>query len=180
MKKILENELLLKINLIAVITGIIGFIYEVIFYKFDQGIFINRGTTLGPWIPVYAIGSILIFFATNKFKTNKLKVFIFSLTISVLTEFLTGFLLHKIFGIRLWDYNVEILNFGNIGGYICLRSVLLFSVGGLFLMTYIVPKIDQFQKKINKKTYQLICLIPGSLFLLDFMINSVLNLFINH
>ncbi len=43
-----------------------------------------------------------------------------------LLEFIVGYLLLHISHIRLWDYNTEILNYGNIGGYICLRSVLFF------------------------------------------------------
>ena len=45
------------------------------------------------------------------------------------------------YGELYWDgasYE-EILSFGNIGGYICLRSVLFFGISGLFLVYAIIP-----------------------------------------
>ena len=42
--------------LIFTFSGIFGFIYETIFYKIDLGYFVKRGTTYGPWIPIYGFG----------------------------------------------------------------------------------------------------------------------------
>ena len=42
--------------LVFTFSGIFGFIYETIFYKIDLGYFVKRGTTYGPWIPIYAYG----------------------------------------------------------------------------------------------------------------------------
>ena len=38
--------------LIFTFGGIFGFIYEEIFYRFDLGEWVKRGTTFGPWIPI--------------------------------------------------------------------------------------------------------------------------------
>ena len=42
--------------LIFTFGGIFGFIYETFFYRIDLGYFVKRGTTFGPWIPIYAFG----------------------------------------------------------------------------------------------------------------------------
>ena len=159
---------------IWVIAGIFGYIYEVIFYYFDKGYFINRGSTFGPWIPIYGIGAILIYLFTKKFKDNKILVFIFSLIICGLLEFLTAFLLFKIGHVRLWDYNVEILNFGNIGGYICLRSVLLWGCCGILLTSGIIPLINKMYRKYNEKKLFVLFSILAGLFLIDFLINIII------
>ena len=39
--------------LIFTFGGIFGFIYETLFYRIDLGYFVKRGTTYGPWIPIY-------------------------------------------------------------------------------------------------------------------------------
>ena len=39
--------------LVFVVSGIFGFIYETFFYRIDLGYFVKRGTTYGPWIPIY-------------------------------------------------------------------------------------------------------------------------------
>jgi len=136
MKKISENQkikIIMRIIMIAVIFGILGFIYEVLFYRIDLGYFVKRGSTIGPWIPIYAIGGSLIYLLTYRFKDKPFLVFIMICLITGTLEFVTGYALYNFLGIRLWDYNVEIWNFGNIGGYICLRSVLFFrSVWTLF------------------------------------------------
>ena len=65
MKLFKDKELSFKsvisiICLLFVIGGIFGFIYEELFYKIDLGYFVKRGSTFGPWIPIYGYGSILI------------------------------------------------------------------------------------------------------------------------
>ena len=42
--------------LIFTFGGIFGFIYETFFYRIDLGYFVKRGTTYGPWIPIYGFG----------------------------------------------------------------------------------------------------------------------------
>ena len=62
--KLDKETLVLILLLMMFIGGVFGYIYEVIFYKIDTGKFINRGTTIGPWIPIYAFGSLLIYLTT--------------------------------------------------------------------------------------------------------------------
>ncbi len=66
--KLDKETLVLILLLMMFIGGVFGYIYEVIFYKIDTGKFINRGTTIGPWIPIYAFGSLLIYLTTYKVK----------------------------------------------------------------------------------------------------------------
>ena len=156
---------------IWVISGVFGYIYEVIFYLFDKGYFINRGSTFGPWIPIYGFGAIFIYVLTKKKKDNKFVIFLNSSIVCGLLEFITAFLLLKIANIRLWDYNTEILNFGNIGGYVCLRSILLWGFCGLLLIYKIVPLIKYLYTK-NTKIYS-VWIVLSILFLIDFFINII-------
>ena len=47
-------------QLIMILSGFFGFIYEMLFYKIDLGYFVKRGSTFGPWIPIYAFGGLLL------------------------------------------------------------------------------------------------------------------------
>ena len=102
--------------LVFAFGGIFGFVYEEIFYRFDLGEWVKRGTTFGPWIPIYGFGAIIILGMTFKFRKNPLLVFLFATIASGVLELVTGWVLLKFFGVRLWDYNTEILNWGNING----------------------------------------------------------------
>ncbi len=161
--------------LIFVLSGIIGFIYEEIFYYFDLGYLVKRGSTFGPWIPIYAFGGLFITLFTYKFKKNPLVVFLISLIVTTFIEYVTGYVLHKFFDIRLWNYSEEILNFGNIQGYICLRSVLLFAFAGLFLIYKIIPFLIKIVKDYSKSSLNTICLILLLLFIIDMILFSVLK-----
>lgn len=170
----MKKEKLLKIILLFIIGGIFGFIYETLFYRIDLGYFTKRGTTFGPWIPIYAYGALLINTLTKK-SNNNFKTFIISGISCGLLELFIGFITFKIFNVRLWDYNIEILNFGNIGGFVCLRSVLFFGVSGIFLKEIINPLINNITNNINK-TKSIIIYSVGLIFILDVIINCILFL----
>lgn len=55
-------------------------------------------------------------------------------------ELVGGWLVYTIGdGLRYWDYNNQLWNFGNIGGFICLLSVTVFALGCLALMYIVLP-----------------------------------------
>lgn len=168
--KFSKYQIFLIMVLVFVFSGIFGFIYETIFYKIDLGYFVKRGSTFGPWIPIYGFGGLFIIAFCHKFKDKPFVVLILSSLICGVLEFLTGYLLYHIGGIRLWDYNTEILNFGNIGGYICLRSIAFFGISSLFLIYCVLPLLKYYCNKLSTKLLSFISLIPGSLFLIDILV----------
>ena len=162
------------ICLLIVISGIFGFIYEFIFYYLNSGMttFYYRGGNFLPWINIYAIGSLMIFFITYKRRKNPFKVFIMSMVICGVLEYIAGFLIFHIRnGARYWDYNTEILNIGNIDGFICLRSVLFFGISSLLLVYGIIPFCFYLAKKMNKKKFLILSISLCSLFLADELYN---------
>lgn len=160
-----------------VFSGIFGFLYEEVFYRIDLGEFVKRGTTAGPWIPIYGFGGIIILLLTKKIKSKPWLIFIVSVLASGIVEFATGyFLFHYMDGLRLWDYNTEIWNWGNIGGYVCLRSVLFFGVSGVMLVNVIMPLISSFAEKANRKILSTVLIVLSVLFVLDILLSSVLHI----
>lgn len=178
LEKIFGNDKLIKkeniiylLMLVFVISGVIGFIYEIIFYRIDLGYFENRGTTFGPWIPVYGFGSLLIVLICYRLKKNPLVVFLLSALITGAVEYGTAWFCDKILHQRYWDYNVEIWNFGNINGYICFRSVFLFALAGVFLIYVLIPMVN---KLFNKYNLKVISCILCSLFVLDIILWKII------
>ena len=175
--KINQKQILLL--LIVIISAIFGFIYETIFYRFDLGYFIKRGAAYGPWLPIYAVGGLLITLSTYKYTNKHFKIFLISSIVCGILEFITGLVLYEAFNIRLWDYNLEILNFGNIGGYICLRSVLFFGISGVFLMKVVIPLLNKLFDKIQLKVLRPIVIIISTIFFIDIFLNYILLKIIN-
>ncbi len=70
-------------------------------------------------------------------------------------------------------YNSEILNFGNIGGFVCLRSVLFFGLSNLLLIYAIIPLCFYLAKKMNKKVFLTISILLCSIILFDEFYNLI-------
>lgn len=156
--------------LLIVITGIFGFLYEFIFYYFNGGMqkFYWRGGNFLPWINVYATGSIMIYLLTYRSRKKPLKVFLISFFSTGILEYISGLGMYIIgHGKRCWDYNNEILNFGNINGFICLRSVTFFAISGLLLIYVVIPLCFYLAQKMNKKIFLAISIILCSIIMID-------------
>lgn len=168
--------LLAVLSLVIVISGVFGFIYEFIFYYFNSGMqtFYYRGSNFLPWINIYATGSIMIYLLTRKFKRKPLLVFIIAFFSTGILEYFSGLAMYKLMdGIRCWNYNTEIFNFGNINGFVCLRSVTFFGISGLLLMYLIIPFILYLSQKINKKVFIRVSIALGIIFLFDELYNLI-------
>lgn len=161
--------------LIMIISGIFGFVYETIFYRIDLGYFVKRGSSIGPWIPIYAFGGLLVVLLSYRFRNNPFILFIVCIIITGILEYFTGLFIYEVMGKRLWDYNSEIWNFGNVDGFICLRSLLFFGVSSLFLIYIVVPFILKITHKLKDNELKMISIPLALIFLFDIIIYSLIN-----
>ena len=168
--------------MIIVIGGVFGFLYEYFFYFFNGGMkeFYYRGGNFLPWINIYATGSVMIYILTYKYRKNPLKVFLISVISTGLLEYFSGLGIYIIGdGLRYWDYNTEILNFGNINGFVCLRSVMFFGLSVLLLMYAIVPFCFHVASRSNKKVFLIVTISICSIFLADEFYNLIFTRIFN-
>lgn len=168
------------IFLLIVISGFFGWVYEFIFYFFNGGMqeWYMQGGNFLPWINIYAIGSILILLTTYKVKKHPIAVFFISSLVTGILELVAGWLVYTIGnGTRYWDYNTEILNFGNISGFVCLRSVLFFGFSALLLMYVILPFCIYLSQKLSRKTFLILAITLFSLIMADELYNLTAKIF---
>ena len=162
--------------LIVVFSGIFGWVYEFIFYFFNSGMktFYYRGANFLPWINIYATGSIMIILLTRKFKKKPLLVFLIAAISTGILEYFAGFMMYHLDnGIRCWNYNNEILNFGNIDGFVCFRSVTFFGLSALLLIYGFVPFFIYLAHKIPKKILLPVSVILCVIFIVDELYNLI-------
>ena len=87
-------------------------------------------------------------------------------------EYFSGYILYgKLGWVKCWDYNQEILNFGNIGGFVCLRSVLFFGASALFLTYVMVPFCIFLSKRMSKKAFLILSISLFTIFMADEIYN---------
>ena len=164
------------ICLLIVITGMFGWFYEFIFYFFNSGMktFYMRGGNFLPFINIYVYGSFIILFLAYRFRKKPILVFLISMISTGILEYLSGYILYgKLGWTKCWDYNQEILNFGNIDGYVCLRSVLVFGMCGLLLVYVVVPLLLKLVKTKHINLLLAISVIVCGIFLVDEVYNLV-------
>ena len=123
---------------IFLIYGFLGWCTEVIFAGVNSGKFVNRGFLNGPICPIYGFGVLTAAKLLQPFDENLLLLFIGSVLITTLLEYLTGFLLEKLFHQKWWDYSA--LPF-NIKGYVCLKFSIYWGLACTFIMDVLHPII---------------------------------------
>ena len=174
--KLNKKQIIGIISLIIVISGVFGFLYEFIFYFLNSGLkqFYYRGGNFLPWINIYAYGAILIILLTYKRRKSPIQVFLISMIVCGILEYFAGWLVNEVFhDVRCWSYNEEIWNFGNIYGYVCLRSVLFFGLSGLILIYVMLPGVIYLSQKMNLKTFLIMSIVLCSIFLIDEIYNLI-------
>ncbi len=146
-----------------------GWLWEVGIYLVKDGAFVNRGVLMGPWLPIYGCGGVMLVFLLRCLEYKPVWVFFASMTVCSVLEYLASFALERMWGIRWWDYSGEFLN---ISGRICLLGALLFGVGGWLLVCYAVPYLRLLYRKLwkqetGRRGLQLACLVLLLLFIAD-------------
>lgn len=144
---------------IFIIYAFLGWCTEVAYAAVDTGKFVNRGFLNGPYCPIYGCGIVIVVSILTQIKDNLFILFFGSLLLTTVLEFLTGFLLEKIFHNKWWDYSDYPFN---IKGYVCLKFSLYWGLACTFVMDIIHPMI-----------YKLISILPfvaGVIILLVIMV----------
>ena len=101
----------------------LGWICETAFCSIAARKFINRGFLSGPFCPIYGFGAMMILLCFSHYQNDLAALFLFSMVGTSVLEYITSFLLEKLFHLSLWDYSGRKWN---LNGRICLRNSLLF------------------------------------------------------
>ncbi len=118
------------------IYSVLGYISEVIFCSVPKKRFVNRGFLYGPYCPIYGFGALVVTVLLTPFKAHWYLVFIFGLILTSAIEYVTSWLLEKLFHMKLWDYSNHRIN---INGRVCGLNSFLFGLMGLFVMYVVDP-----------------------------------------
>lgn len=130
-----------------ILFSLFGYIAEMLMCIIVDRKVTNRGFLCGPIIPIYGVGSISLIILLNQYRDDPLVVFIFGIVITTTIEYITSYLLEKIFHNRWWDYSQ---NKFNVNGRICLLNSFLFGLGSLAIIYLANPIFNDFLNQMNK------------------------------
>lgn len=162
--------------LIWVISGFIGWIYELLVGIIDTGEFYMVGGNLLPWINIYAFGAMALVPATYKFRKYPWAVFLLAVVITGAVELLGGWLVYTIGnGTRYWNYDHGLWAFGSINGFVCPLSVTIFGIFALILMYLVLPFCMYLAKRMTKRAFLILSISLFSLVMVDELTNLILK-----
>ena len=154
--------------LVFIIYSFCGWIVEIIDQYFEKGKIINRGFLIGPYCPIYGVGGLFMIFTLTRFMDNPFTLIIMAMLICSVLEYLTGFLMEKLFHARWWDYSDKKLN---LNGRICLENIIGFGILGALFLYGINPFIFSKLKIIPTNILAIISLSVLIIFIIDLIIS---------
>ena len=138
------------------IYSVLGWICEVVYCSVPKKHFVNRGFLFGPYLPIYGFGATFVIVLLEPFYNSWPMVMILSAVITSVLEYITSFLLEKIFKVKLWDYSTYPLN---LNGRICALNSTLFALLSLFIIYVINTPVYSFLSSLNPTLVQILSLL---------------------
>ncbi len=154
--------------LLYFIYSFVGWFMETIGNLIINKKFINRGFLIGPVCPVYGTGAVLVTLLLNRFLDKPIVIFILAMIICAVVEYVTGYLMEKLFHARWWDYSN---NKFNLNGRVCLFNLLLFGTGCLLLLLFVNPFFIRIINLVPQTTQIIIIFILVVLYVIDLSIS---------
>lgn len=146
-----------------------GWIIESTYVSVCTGNWVNRGFMRGPVIPIYGTGAVIVLFAVIPFRTSPILVFIVGTVAASILEFVTGFVMERIYKVRYWDYSDKPFN---LCGYICLFNSLCWGVLSILLIYLVHSWIEKGVLFLNDMVLLSIDSGISSLFIVDLFNSS--------
>lgn len=161
----------LEIIIYFITYSFLGWVMESIFRSISEKKIINTGFLKGPFCPIYGVGAIIMLLFLKRFSDNLAVLFIVSVVVLTIWEYLVGVLLEKLFHTKYWDYSKNKFNFQ---GRICLMNSIFWGILGVVFVKYIHPAIENLIEKIDVRILIFVYSILGIVILVD-MITSIVK-----
>ena len=142
----------------------IGWLWEILLCLIFEERLVNKGTMLGPWLPIYGFGAVFIIALLKKYRQKPYQLFLMAFLLCGILEYGTAWYLETFKGLKWWDYTGFFLN---IHGRVCLEGLMLFGFGGCILTYMVCPLLKNIYKKIKPNVKKTICIILVCLYLID-------------
>ena len=114
----------------------LGWCMEVTCKLVQFGRFINRGFLLGPLCPIYGTGAVLMAYFLPLWTTQVESTFLLALVLCGTLEYITSWLMEKLFHARWWDYSHYKFQ---INGRVCLLNSTCFGLACVVLCHVVHP-----------------------------------------
>ena len=155
-----------------ILYSVMGWILETLLYILRDGKVVKRGFLFGPLCPIYGTSAIiciaLLYDRINRIQCHPvckvLLIFAAGFFLCGALEYLTHFLMEKLFNAMWWDYSDRRFN---IHGRVYLKGLLFFGVGIVLLICVIQPLVVMLTDWIPTTALYWICFALYSVLIAD-------------
>ena len=154
--------------LLFLIYSFIGWIIDICDILYHSKKLVNRGFLIGPICPIFGVGVLLMIHLLSKFTDTPLAFLVLATSIFMVLEYLTSYIMEKLFNARWWDYSNRKFN---LNGRICLETTIPFGLGGMLVMYVVNPFFTSILDKLNHN----LIITLGVFLLIIFVIDVVVS-----
>ncbi len=155
---------MLKIFYIFILYSILGWFMEVVIVSSKKRKITARGFLIGPWCPIYGFGALFITLLLRKYYNDPVALFVMSFLMGTILEYVTSYLMEKLFHARWWDYSNHKFQ---INGRVSLTTSLGFGALGVILVYILNPFFLRIIKNIPPIVFTIIMIIVLLIFITD-------------
>lgn len=166
----MEIEEIYELAFYFMIYSFCGWLMESIYKSVLDKKIVNSGFLYGPFCPIYGIGTLIMLLFLNRFSYNIFILFVVSVIVLSIWEYIVGLGLETVFKIKYWDYSQKKFN---IHGRVCLMHSIDWGVLGVLFINGIHPNVKKIIELIPSEAIKYIVLIIGAYMLIDMIISII-------
>ena len=148
--------------------SVAGWVMEVVCKLIQFRRFINRGFLIGPCCPIYGCGAVAITALLSGYRDDPVSVLVLSMLLCGTLEYVTSYLMEKLFHARWWDYSQKHFN---LNGRVCANTLIPFGAFGLLLVEAVQPLCFDLFARIPDAVRLALCAALCALFMTDAIIS---------
>ena len=149
---------------IFMIYSIGGWVLETVTFAVRDGDFVKRGFLFGPVCPIYGTAAVVLSLLFYGKIENIFLLFIACFFICGAIEYVTHFLMEKLFHAMWWDYSGRRFN---LKGRVYLMGLVGFGAGGVIILKVIHPLVVKLTDALSPTALYIICFVLYSIALVD-------------
>ena len=140
------REVIAFLFLLLLLYSLLGWCGEMVYCSLCQRrLCEKRGFLNGPICPIYGHGALLVLAALDGGCQNPVLTFLLGMLLTSIVEYITSFVMEKLFHMRWWDYSRYRFN---INGRVCLRNSALFGAACVLLCHSVGPRLTVFVARL--------------------------------
>lgn len=164
-------EYLINLLLLFFIFSVVGWCIEVTLKYRQFHRFINRGFFVGPLLPIYGTGAVLITVSVSALSSVDSSVgttFVISFFVCGIIEYMASFFMEKKYHARWWDYSQKPMN---LKGRVWIGNLILFGLGGILIYEIIDPVLLPALSSVSLLIREIVAGVLSAIFIADFIVS---------